>query len=115
MQKNAMAILVSGVLIAGAVLYGSGSIDRFLNSQPPFAQALKDKFADPDSVRIRNVVHDRSGYKWCGEVNAQNRMGGYVGWQRFIALDGSATGGGWRITVASELGEFSGGLLGCAP
>ena len=115
MRQNSIAIILAGALISAAVLYSSDSLDRLLSERHPFEQALKDRFADPDSVRIRNVVQDRSGFKWCGEVNARNRMGGYVGWQRFIALDGSATGGSWRITVASELGDFSGGLLGCTP
>lgn len=42
---------------------------------------------DPDSARFRGVKA-----KWgtvCGEVNAKNSYGGYVGYRRFYAIDGS--------------------------
>jgi len=44
-------------------------------------------FLDPDSANFRNllVTVDKSGRTLCGEVNAKNRMGGYVGYRRFIA------------------------------
>ena len=43
---------------------------------------------DPESVRFRKVRHTRLSYDaWCGEFNAKNRMGGYVGWAKFAARD----------------------------
>ena len=42
---------------------------------------------DPESARFRNVQ-----VKWeavCGEVNAKNSYGGYVGFRRFYAIDGT--------------------------
>lgn len=42
---------------------------------------------DPDSAKFRNVK-----VKWgnvCGEVNAKNSYGGYVGYRRFYAIDGT--------------------------
>lgn len=49
-----------------------------------------DTLADPESARFRNV---RISSNWtvagsvaCGEVNARNRAGGYVGYQRFVVL-----------------------------
>lgn len=47
---------------------------------------------DPDSVQIRNLTRGELGSlrRWCGDVNAKNRMGGYVGWQPFIiSINGS--------------------------
>lgn len=35
---------------------------------------------DPDSAQFRNQ------FRWCGEVNAKNRMGGYVGFTRYVVL-----------------------------
>lgn len=41
---------------------------------------------DPDSAKFRRVK-----VKWdtvCGEVNAKNSFGGYVGYRRFYSIDG---------------------------
>lgn len=41
---------------------------------------------DPATVIFRNVSALRKPYQdfWCGEYNAKNRFGGYVGWDNFI-------------------------------
>ena len=47
------------------------------------AKSLKD----PDSAKFRGVK-----LKWgtvCGEVNAKNSYGGYAGYRRFYAIDGT--------------------------
>lgn len=48
------------------------------------------RFKDPDSVQYRDVksVKDRSAWKWyvCGEVNAKNGFGAYVGYDRFYGI-----------------------------
>jgi hypothetical protein len=50
-------------------------------------QAVLKKLRDPESARFRNVrnVGDRgaAGEGVCGEVNAKNTNGGYVGFQHF--------------------------------
>ena len=59
---------------------------------------LKNKFKDPDSVQIRNpvlyttqfvfedgVTRFNGQYGLCGEVNAKNSYGGYVGFRRFYS------------------------------
>jgi hypothetical protein len=40
---------------------------------------------DPESARFRKVFVSPRGRAVCGEVNAKNRMGGYVGFKRFIS------------------------------
>ena len=41
-------------------------------------------FVDPGSVMFRNVTSRSDLWDiWCGEINAKNRMGGYVGWKPF--------------------------------
>lgn len=52
--------------------------------------ATKD-LIDPFSAQFRNVRVARGGV--CGEVNAKNRMGAYVGFTRFVAIEG--TNGEW--------------------
>jgi len=44
-------------------------------------------FIDPSSAIFRNITYgnDKFGVSdiYCGEINAKNRMGGYVGWKPF--------------------------------
>lgn len=44
---------------------------------------------DPHSAMFRNLTYTDSDILndivWCGEVNAKNRMGAYVGWTKFSA------------------------------
>ncbi|WP_374347735.1 hypothetical protein [Chitinimonas sp.] len=40
---------------------------------------------DPQSAMFRNVFQSKSPpHAWCGEVNARNRMGGMIGFTRYI-------------------------------
>lgn len=48
---------------------------------------VSNSLKDPDSAKFRSVK-----VKWgnvCGEVNAKNSYGGYVGYRRFYAIDGT--------------------------
>jgi len=52
--------------------------------------SLESELKDPSSVQFRNVtiVRKKSGSKSvCGEYNAKNSYGGYVGFKRFVALN----------------------------
>jgi hypothetical protein len=51
--------------------------------------AVRQRLADPDSAKFRNV-RNVNGDVVCGEFNAKNGMGGYVGYRRFVF-----TGGDW--------------------
>ena len=67
----------------------------------PFEDTVEDlkrmatqNFFDPDSAKFRNLTghglkSDGTGSQMmvalCGEVNAKNRSGGYVGYKRFLA------------------------------
>lgn len=46
---------------------------------------LLNQLKDPDSAKFRNVF-TADDVATCGEVNAKNAMGGYVGFKRFIAF-----------------------------
>ena len=42
---------------------------------------------DPASAQFRNVRQSRGEQTaWCGEVNARNRMGGMVGFRRYVVV-----------------------------
>lgn len=50
------------------------------------AQVTKHgELTDPASAMFRNVTYSELSIwgKWCGEINAKNRFGGYVGWTPF--------------------------------
>lgn len=49
-------------------------------------ESVTKKLKDPESVRFRDVFVMRESV--CGEVNAKNSYGGYVGFKRFIAIGG---------------------------
>jgi hypothetical protein len=48
-------------------------------------EAVKRLLIDPGSAQFRDVVSYPNGAaeRYCGEVNAKNRMGGYVGFTKF--------------------------------
>lgn len=62
-------------------------------------RAISLKLKDPDSLQIRNIVAtgiSPDPEKWviCGEYNARNSFGGYVGFHKFSLVDGKAFLGG---------------------
>jgi hypothetical protein len=46
------------------------------------AEALKD----PASAKFRHVVSMQENAGYCGEVNAKNSYGGYVGYRKFYVI-----------------------------
>ena len=53
------------------------------NAQHEFV--LKQHLNDPDSAVIRDAFQSAADPEvWCGEVNARNRMGGMVGFTRYV-------------------------------
>jgi hypothetical protein len=44
-------------------------------------EKVRDLMRDPESARFRNLR--RVGQTLCGEINAKNAMGGYVGYRHF--------------------------------
>lgn len=50
-------------------------------------QSVRDALKDPSSAQFRNVTVRKSeaGRVVCGEVNAKNSYGGYVGFRQFVA------------------------------
>lgn len=54
---------------------------------------VSDTLTDPESAQFRKLeVIDKGNDKFvvCGEVNARNRLGGYVGYRTFIVVGQSA-------------------------
>jgi hypothetical protein len=87
MKKFVFGALVLLALFAGA-LYG---YPRWV-LLPELRAHVAAELSDPDSAQFRNERYfgdwTRSG-DYCGEVNAKNRMGGYVGYQHFQLIGGT--------------------------
>lgn len=50
----------------------------------------KTAFFDPDSVKYQGIRWNTEHSALCGQVNAKNKMGGYVGFKDVVILDGIA-------------------------
>lgn len=80
-------VVIGGVALA-VVFAGVAGYRQYIVSK--LEEVVLAKLNDPDSAKIRNIrlFSDWTvdGSAMCGEVNAKNRMGGYVGYRRFNVL-----------------------------
>jgi hypothetical protein len=75
------AALVLGVVAAGAWYY-----EHAASPEAQVRRTVRDSLNDPESAVFRNLRQsERDLDVWCGEVNARNRIGGMVGFTRFVA------------------------------
>ena len=100
-----IAVLVAGGMVTGAIL-----LSRPKTPDPakpdPFQEvktAVAAKMVDPGSATFQALSEKGADFAYCGEVNAKNRMGGYVGYQKFFAQRGSA--GDWIVTLDPRIAE----------
>jgi|HubBroStandDraft_6_1064221.scaffolds.fasta_scaffold180952_2 hypothetical protein len=74
--------------------------------QEAVANEVRNQLRDPDSAEFRNIAayHDtRFGRMVCGELNAKNSFGGYVGYTGFVIKVGA--NGGQEMLLDQD-GEF---------
>lgn len=98
-----IAILVAGGLIAGAILYTQDKPHE-TETPDPFAEvkaAVAAKMVDPGSTTFQTLSEKVHGIAYCGEVNSKNRLGGYVGYEKFYALKKAS--GGWMFTTDTSI------------
>lgn len=69
-----LALLYTSVLVV-LLNFGPGS-------KHEIQQRVRYDLIDPDSALFRDVVLGQ--FAACGYVNAKNRLGGYIGWRRFM-------------------------------
>ena len=88
-----IAVSIAIVLSAGVVFFQSDYLDSaravYANSatQSRVESIVKTGMKDPDSAQFRHALAWRDGADsvvWCGEVNAKNAFGGYVGFRRYV-------------------------------
>ncbi len=70
----------------------------------PFAElkiGVAAQLSDPGSATFRALSEKSPGTVYCGEVNAKNRMGGYVGYKKFFAVKNAVkkVSGDWLVDI----------------
>jgi len=82
------------VAAAACLLSGCAGVDHvgpevplLPAAQQGVARAVADQMKDPNSAQFRNwhAFQSNHGVLVCGEVNARNSFGGYVGFTHFLA------------------------------
>ncbi|WP_148280125.1 hypothetical protein [Rubrivivax gelatinosus] len=64
-------------------------VGYWLNQLRPEAEvkeAVRQLLTDPESAQFRDMERNSKTGAWCGTVNSKNRLGGYVGFNRFVVL-----------------------------
>lgn len=88
-----LAALLMGSI--GAIVFLPGWLD-----ERDLRDAVRNRLYDPDSAKFRNVR--RAGSFYCGEVNAKNKMGGYVGFNAFRGMAPVGPSGEWHIYIDDD-------------
>lgn len=70
--------------VLAAALFTATTASQALELTEDQQRLLTAEFVDPDSALFRDVRQsERHDFVICGEVNAKNRYGGYVGYKKF--------------------------------
>ena len=85
-MKKSVGIAIGGACAALAI---AGVAYDWRTNRSPEALSIavvKSKLNDPDSAVFRNHQKAKRGGDgvWCGDVNARNRMGGMVGFTKYV-------------------------------
>lgn len=75
------AFVVGGILVVAVAFLAIGA-----NTPNEGERAVLARLNDPDSAKFGKSFKSKRGDDfWCGQVNAKNRMGGYIGMTRYVA------------------------------
>lgn len=83
-SKNSLVPLIVLAFLAASATTLAATDDSQLIRKAK--QNVTSEFKDPDSAKFRNIRVIRGSV--CGEVNAKNSYGGYVGYRRFVSVGG---------------------------
>jgi hypothetical protein len=106
MSERSNIGVVIAVLAAGGLIAGSRPTSPEPTKPDPFQEvkaAVAAKMVDPGSATFQGLSVKVTDFAYCGEVNAKNRMGGYVGFQKFYAQRG--TSGEWLVMLEPRSAE----------
>lgn len=102
----AVFILLATVVVgsAGISLIGARYQESEANKIVADVQsAVANELTDPESARFKDVYGNALGM-YCGEVNAKNKMGGYIGFQKFYASKGISKN--WDVSFGKTAEVF---------
>lgn len=109
-MKKLLVVLAVIMLLPHAV-YSFTDEESFKNEA---TSQVKLILSDPDSANFRNlqvVINSKGEESICGEVNARNKFGGYVGFTSFSYSKGEVA----MLSEAGEVGDVARyQLAGCA-
>lgn len=88
---RALVAAALGISCASWLVIGTAGADEAVPDQPAMWEHLRGQMKDPGSAYYRNAryVVNRKGdsvgnISFCGEINARNSYGGFVGFRPFI-------------------------------
>jgi hypothetical protein len=104
--KWSIAIAIVAAMVAAS---GAASADRRITLESGVEDAMKtalgEALNDPESARFRKIKamwRDELGIGVCGELNAKNGFGGYVGYRPFVAVLGKDPAAQWVYEIAGS-------------
>jgi hypothetical protein len=74
-------IILSLFLLQGCESAEEKQLNQDKQTKEFIENTIKLDLVDPSSLQLRNIVG------FCGEANSKNRLGGYVGFKRFIVIN----------------------------
>lgn len=115
MKTKTTVVIASLAAIVGAltVKYLPDDTFRIASAHEKYRSIVRGELLDPNSAEFRNerISKDLKFNEdyYCGEMNAKNRMGGYIGFKRVLvkAKDGSSVmedHGTWGDTNSMSAG-----------
>lgn len=88
-----LGLVIAGVAFVALMVIGAWSMlveeDKTSAIRVQARMAIQEQLKDPDSAEFRNIMASETVV--CGEVNAKNAFGGYVGFTRFFHTAGGIT------------------------
>lgn len=86
MNKLTLWVLFMTTVVLGAGSYYYYMWTMYFSDDAKVINQVKGTLNDPDSAKFKDVKYFSNTKAGCGSVNAKNKMGGFVGYTRFIAL-----------------------------
>ena len=86
----AITLALSGLCLAESKRpYTKAEVEYLKQGPAKGKAAVLNRLKDPDSATFKNTMTSTDRLFWCGEVNAKNSFGGYIGFKRFFTLWGA--------------------------
>jgi hypothetical protein len=82
-----LPLALAATIAAGGIVAWFWPLPQGVAQSQAAEEAVRNSLKDPDSAMFRGITVYRDGMV-CGQVNAKNSMGGYVGFKLFMVRDG---------------------------